>query len=139
MERPSLKLPFKLHYPLKPVCLTICMKLVLKVLSALLNFRLMNFFDLLRLILLLQKTSLPLDFLLWNWTSKNDGLHLDWWIWVPRWSGWYHNVSAEKDVDDLVVSQCGLVVINCRTGNQGFCYFQYCMCVWFLNCHFLVF
>lgn len=56
-------------------------------------------------------------------------MHLDWWIWVACWSGWYHIVSVEKDVDELVVSQCGLVVINGRTGIQGFCYFQYCICV----------
>lgn len=48
------------------------------------------------------------------------------------------NVSAEKDVDDLVVTQCGLVAIDCRTRVQEFYYFQYCVCVGLLNCHFSV-
>lgn len=35
--------------------------------------------------------------------------------------------EVEKDGDDL--SQCWLVVINGRTGNQEFYYFQHCVCL----------
>lgn len=36
-------------------------------------------------------------------------------------------LQQKKDVDDLAVSQCGLVAIDCRTGVQEFSYFQWCV------------